>query len=251
MSKLFRLKLMACTFAAIFTAVAGSSASAATVTLNIDPTQSSLNIGGAAFGLAYGAQGPGSLSTSLGGTLTADLSGGVFTFSGGSNVVVNTNPNGPFTSSPNPSGVIPGNFGVVGAGVLPPPFGSTTVNGVYRDLTLDVTAGTAQDGQAMAGGILKFIGAGQLVWGAATQAGNQVGISNITAQGNNTAGSSVLWDGTTLTLPILFSTTGSNRGENWNGVIVATVVPEPSALALLSLAGLLGLRRSRRPASIC
>jgi len=247
MKRFFGFTVRSC--AAVVCLVATSvGASAAIVSLNIDPTQSGLSLTGAAFGLAYNPQTAGATSASLSGSLTADLTGGVFTFSSGSGIVVDTNPNGPFTTAPNPVGVIPGNYGVTAAGVVAP-FGVVTVNGVYRDLILDVTAGTAQNGLAMSGGILKFT-AGQLVFGAATQfAGNLPGASNINAQGNNTAGGSVVWDGTTLTLPILFVTTGSNgRIENWNGSIVARVVPEPSSLALVSLLGLTAMVRRRRSA---
>lgn len=222
-----------------------AAASAAAINLTVDSSQSSMSLTGGAFGLAFNPQGPGATTTSLSGSITADLTAGVFTFSGGSGIVVDTNPNGPYDSTPNPAGVIPGNYGVTAAGLVNP-FGNVVVNGVYTNLTLDVTAGTAQNGLAMSGGILKFTG-GQLLFGAATQfAGNVPGVSNITGQGGNTAAGLVTWDGSTLTFPVAFVTTGGNgRIENWSGQVVARVVPEPTSFALVSMLGLAMARRRR------
>jgi hypothetical protein len=244
MKKCFSLVVRSCAFGACLLATTFA-ATAAVINLNIDPTQSSLSLTGGAFGLTYNPQTAGANMTSLSGTITADLTGGVFTFSGGSGIVFDVNPNGPFTTAPNDLGVVPGNYGVTASGLVNP-FGQVTVNGVYRNLTLDVLGGSAQNGLAMSGGVLKFTG-GVLDFGAATQfAGNVPGSSNITAQANNTAGGSVIWDGTTLTFPVLFVTQGGNgRVENLSGVVVARV-PEPSSLALVSVLGLTALTRKRR-----
>jgi hypothetical protein len=243
MKKCFSLIVRSCAFGACLLATSFA-ATAAVINLNIDPTQSSLSLTGGAFGLAFNPQTAGATTTSLSGTITADLTGGVFTFSGGSGIVFDVNPNGPFTTAPNPLGVVAGNYGVTASGVVPS-VGQSTVNGVYRNLTLDVLGGSAQNGLAMSGGVLKFTG-GVLDFGAATPLGDATGTSDIIAQANNTAGGLVTWDGTTLTFPILFVTQGgSGRVENWSGVVVARV-PEPSSLALVSVLGLTALVRKRR-----
>lgn len=245
MSKTFSFAIRTCALTASWLATS-TLTSAAIINLGIDSSQSSVSLTGGAFGLAYNPQGPGSMTTTLSGTITADLNAGVFTFSGGSSIVFGTNPNGPYSSAPNPESIIPGNYGVTANGVVSP-FGNVVINGVYRNLTLDVTAGTAENGSAMSGGVMKFTG-GQIVFGAATEfAGNVPGLSNITSQGNNTAGGLVSWDGTTLSFPVLFATTGSNgRFENWTGTVVARV-PEPSSLGMvISLVGLISFARKRR-----
>jgi hypothetical protein len=123
-------------------------------------------------------------------------------------------------------------------------------------MTLDLTAGTAQNGVAPTG-MTDTWTAGNLLWGAANAtlpAGPYTPIaggasSMVGVFGPNTSASLASWDGNTLTLPITFHTTGSNRFEDWTGQLVATI-PEPSTLALagLGLLGLAGLqfRRSRR-----
>ena len=232
------------------------SVQAGTVILNVDATQSSLALTGGAFGLPFTQQNPGSLSANFGGTIQADLTGGVFTFSGSSTITGIVNPTGPFTTFPNPIGSEPGNYGVVGTGAIPA-FGipSATINGVYKNLVLDITAGTSQNGSASVGGMIKFTG-GVLDFGAFNNTTNSAviggsGTSNLqSASTANTSASLVSWDGTTLRIPVAFQTTGGNgRVENWSGSIIAAV-PEPSSIALISLVGMVGLSyasiRSRR-----
>ena len=89
-----------------------------------------------------------------------------------------------------------------------------------------------------------FFTAGALDYGAATPLGNIPGTSNLVGvQGPNTSASLVSWDGTTLTLPVVFATVGSNRNEFWNGTLTATLaaVPEPSTIALVGILGVGGL----------
>lgn len=247
MKSLFNFKSIA-----LFCGIASMScsiANAALVSLTIDPTQSSLSLSGVAFGLPYGAQAPGSLVTSLSGTISADLTAGVFTFSGGSAVTVDVNPLGPFSHAPYDPGTgtsSAGNYGVVGVGPVPG-FGTVTVNGVYRNLLSDIVGGTAQNGFSPAGVLMKF-NAGQILFAASNPLPLAGGTSNVsTANSANTAAGLVTWNGTTLTLPVTFATTGSNRAEQWNGVIVANI-PEPSSMALLSIVGLGGCIYRRRNA---
>lgn len=230
-----------------------TASSAAIINLTIDSTQSSLSLAGSVSGILYNPQAAGALTTSLSGTLTGSLNAGVMSFSPGSSIVVNANPSaGSFTVAPNPAVLLaPLNFGVTGAGVLPFPFGNVNVNGVYRNLNLDLTAGSATNGAAMIGGMLQFQAGGQLVFGITTSAGVSNGASNINTAASNTSAGPVSWTTNTLTVPVAFATTGANgRIENWSGVIVAHgVVPEPSSLALLGLGGLSALIRRRRVAS--
>lgn len=222
------------------------------ITFSIDGSQSSLTFSGVAFGLVFNQQTAGSLVDSLTGTLVADLSGGVLTFSGGSTINVQQNPNGPFSTNPNPIGNENGNFGVRADGFVTGA-GAANIRGVYKGLVLDITSGTAQDGQAPAGqnisptqGVLDY---GILLNGSPYQANT----SPIIGKGGlNTSAGTATFDGTTLTLPVTFSSgLYSNRREDYTGTIVGTVVPvpEPSTLALAGLgaASLVGwgFRRSR------
>lgn len=229
-------------------------AQAELVILNVNSVASSLalsgEIGGAApgGGIAYAEQSPGSLLANWGGTIRADLTAGLFTFApGGSAITALINPNGPFTTAPNPIGIIPGNYGTTATGPVPAAGGATlTITGVYRDLVLDITSGTAQNGAALSGATMRF-SAGALDFGVSALAPS--GTSTLVgSNGLNTSTSLVAWDGTTLTIPVTFQTTGgTGRIENWTGTIVAAV-PEPSSLVLLPLLSLFGLRQRTRRA---
>jgi hypothetical protein len=227
---------------------ASISAQAATVTLNLDSTQSYLDATGNAFTLNFGPQGAGSMRDYFGGTITADLTAGVFTFTGGSSIVGLLNPAGPFIIAPTPGGPIPGNYGVKAGPTFITGYGLVTVNGSYGGMALDLTGGgTAQNGLASSG-LTPTWTAGVLTWGAyggggATPIGGGTS-SLVGVNGPNTSASLVSWDGNTLILPVTFHTTGSNRYEDWTGQLVA-VVPEPSSLVLVGF-GLLGLVSFRR-----
>lgn len=232
-------------------AIFSSTSQAALVNLTIDSSASSITMGGVAFTLNYAQQNPGSLTARYAGTISADLTAGVFTFNalGGSSITAITNSSGPYSTVPNPAGPLAGNYGVTASGFVPVfPFGNSTINGVYRDLILDFLGGTATNGAPLSAATTIRFTQGGLVAGAATQGGNFNLTSNLAGvSGANSSIGNVTWDGTTLTIPLQFSTTGSNRQENWNGVIVARI-PEPSSAMLMMVAtigGVLTRRRSR------
>ncbi len=224
-----------------------------TVTFNIDSAQSSLTISGLAFGLPYTQQSAGSLVDAFGGTLVADLTGGVLTFSGGSSITALTNPSGPFNTAPNPIGFEAGNFGVQANGFVTG-YGVANIKGAYKDIVLDLTSGTVQNGLAPSGQNVNPT-AGTLDYGIVLNANPfQANSSSIVGKGGlNVATGIATFDGTVLTLPVQFSSpTYANRNETYTGVIVADIVPapEPSTLALAGLgaAGFAGwsFRRSRK-----
>lgn len=202
---------------------------AETVVLDVQPSLSSLDLSGNAFFLPYQPQAPGGLTASMSGTISADLTSGVFTFSGGSSITAVVNPAGPFDTAPNEVGIVPANYGVTGSGPVFP-VGNALVKGIYRNLVFDFSAGTAQNGSPMSGGSLR-INTGELVWGAVTDSGPFDGISNLlNVVGPNNSTSNVTWDGTTLTIPVVAQTNGDNRVEVWTGTIVATLPSNPPTL---------------------
>jgi hypothetical protein len=225
------------------------------IPFHLNSSQSYLDASGNAFGLNFGPQAPGSMRSYFGGTMLVDLTAGVFTFSGGSSIVGLLNPAGPFSSVPYPGGPWPGNYGVTAGPTFIPGYNFVLINGVYTGMTLDLTTGTAQNGVAPTGMTDTWTG-GTLIWGAANAlvptgpytpiGGGASGMAGVF--GANTSAALASFDGYTLTLPITFHTTGSNRYEDWTGQLVATI-PEPSSLALagIGLLGLVGLqfRRSR------
>lgn len=230
------------------------SAPAQTYLFTVDSSQSSLTLSGTAFTLPGSGQGASGAVDSWGGTFVASLSGGVWTFVGGwSGITANLNPGAPFSKAPWPIATITTqNYGITESGTVNP-YGPVTVNGIYGDLTLDITGGTAQNGSATSGMTMGFT-SGKLDWGASGPflgAGTGGNSSLVGVTGASTSAGLVGWNGSTLTLPILLNTTGSNRTEQWTGQIVGinpVLVPEPStvALALVGLGLLAGTRRFRR-----
>lgn len=211
-------------------------AGAESVTYFIDSSQSSLTISGHAFGLASTAQKPGSLVDAFTGTITGDLSGGVLTFSGGSEITALLNPAGPFTTADNLFDG-PGNYGVQADGFVTG-YGLANMRGIYRDLKFDITTGTAQNGSAPNGQNI-ILTEGHLDYTIVLNGTLFEGKSSslVGRGGANTSDSLVTLTPTTLRLPVQITTGDySNRRENYEGWIVA-VIPEPGVLSL----GLFGM----------
>lgn len=237
--------LSAATVAALVSLAPASRAG--TMTLTVDSSESSLTLSGMAFGLPFTAQTSGSMVDAVSGTLQANLSGGVLTFSGGSAITLMANPAGPFSTAPNPIGSEAGNFGVSANGFITG-YGAASVNGVYRGMTFDITAGTAQNGVAPTGETFTLT-AGTLDYGITLNGlGQSLSASLVGVGGQNTATTVASFDGSVLTLPVQIDTGAyANREEEYVGTLVATVVPEPSAPALAGM-GVVGfaLWRFRR-----
>jgi PEP-CTERM motif len=253
------LKLVAASLAVASLLCLPGVTQASPVTFTLDSSQSYITASGNAFGLSFSPQAPGAMTANYSGTITADLTGGVLTFSGGSSIVGINNPAGPFSSDPYPGGPWVGQYGVTAGPTYLPTYNYVVVNGAYSGMTLDLSTGTAQNGVAPSG-MTDYWTAGSLTWGAANAilpAGPYSpiagGVSSLASvYGSDTSSGPVYFDGNGLLLPISFHTTGSNRNEYWTGQLVGfigevTPIPEPSTLALagMGLLGLAGLQFSR------
>ena len=243
----------------------------ATVSLYVDQSLSQLTLAATLAVPAYGvpptpstAQGGSGLVDNWGGTIVGDSTGGIFTFSGGSSINALLNPASTgLTFRPNgadPNSSVGGwvwsgqdNYGAVNL-----PFGQFWYT-AYRNLTLDITAGTGTLAGAPASGMTLGFTAGQsdnsgpafaLGYSSGVSSGAGGGVWAITGGVNGSAGN-VTWDGTTLTIPVVLTTSSFNNGllvngETWTGEIVAHV-PEPSSLTLGALGvGALTLMSFRR-----
>jgi hypothetical protein len=241
---------------------AASSAPAEQVTYTIDPLQSSLTLLGNLTGTTAGQQTPGSLTTSFSGTIVANRTAGAIEFPGGSvlNAAVQATNQQPWTDgSP---GSRPADYGRIAPG----PFPDTTTLEALRNFELDVfddTSGAGSTvgptGQFASNSLQLQIDVGD----SDVMVGNipvEVDLSDKgTSNGNGNGASSVVQVGTVETLTLKFDAAGSilytvfqtnDSSLAFHGTIVAnrTVIPEPSAVALLAISGaaLLARRRRRR-----
>jgi hypothetical protein len=231
------LKSPACALALAGAVALSTSARAASVTYKVVGDGSSLTLSGSVEGFPANPQSPGADVARWSGVITGDLTGGVFTFTGGSSITALVNPAGPFSTAPYVS--VPGgdNYGVIAAGNLGFPYGNSTVRAAYRHLTLDIVTGTATHGGVPTGMTFRFVGESRLDYGVQTQfLGNTGGVTLLDGvNGTNTSPSLVSLDPatgySTLALPVRFQTTGdNNRVENWTGTITALAAPSPATL---------------------
>jgi len=228
----------------------GGRAHAVPVTYIVDSSLSSLTLSGGVAGLVYAEQSPGSLTDFWTGTINADLTGGVLTFTGGSTITALLHPGAPFSTAPASPTLGVQNYGVTASGNSPLVGGAfATVNGVYHGLSLDILAGTATDGAAPAGMTIKYLPGSRVDGGIASvpfSGPTGADLSTIAAAANTTASLvSLPVAYTTLTLPVRFTTTGgSGRSETFTGTIVANLIPEPGTGILVVFGlGLLPLYR--------
>lgn len=241
-SHVFRPLLAAAGAVALLAAAAGQ-AWAVPVTYWIDPTLSTITATGDILGTPVIPQVYGADVTNYSGTISADLSAGVLTFTGGSKIIANLNTSGPFTpgnfgAAPFPPGTGVDNYGVKNA--VPNKTTGTIIQEAIRDLIFDITTGTATNGLAPAGETLLItqgygsIGppinaSGSFVGG--TSANSSLGLVSLGPDGPYE----------TLVLPFRRES-GSSTHFILTGQIVAhrIAVPEPSTLALAG-AGAVGM----------
>jgi hypothetical protein len=227
---------------------------AASTSFLVNSALSSLTLQGEVAGLEFIPQSAGSMVDSWGGTLVGDVSGGVITFNGGSAITAILNPASPFQPQPIASyGGGVENYGVQAEGFVAFLGGFATVNGAWRNLSLNIAAGTVQNALASSGMTLNYNTGSRLDYYVASPGFTGPGQDNLSNNplAPNTAAGTVGWDGETLTLPVAFTMFGDNGlVQYWSGTIVATAVPEPTsmALALLGL-GLFAARRARTAAA--
>lgn len=229
-----------------------TSARAEWAAYEVDPVRSSLTLSGAVrFGFSnsnfgFVEVGPGSLVTAFGGQIVGDLSGGVLALGGGSAVVGLENPAGPFLP------LTPG--GVDNYGAFTFAAGGAVANNRFFDLGLDLTGGTVADGLPTTLSVVYRAGSSMIT---PFITGDQLPQPMTGASGVNTsAGLARLVEVggvETLTIPvdvlILVGVAGFPNVEvrtQLTGTIVAVrAIPEPGAVGLLVLSGVMVLRRRR------
>jgi len=218
------------------------------VSFTVDPTRSTLALSGAVryyfngsvFG--YVPQSEGSMSASYAGSIAADLNGDALTFSGGSMIVAQANPAGPFQ----PAG--PGSVDVYGMQTFANG-GAQAFNRMY-DLEIDFTSGVVSNGMPFTGNV-SYTGASGGIFPFFDPAPRS--LAGVTAANAPNAPVTLESDGTTQTLTVPVNTTlilfgnGTGVETQLTGSIVATrTIPAPGAGVLLFASGmLLGRRRSR------
>lgn len=124
-------------------------AGAAPVQFTIDPAQTQITLSGSVAGSTLKEQGPGSLTTTISGTMLADVTGTSIQFTGGSSLIAKTN--GVWQPGPGgASGSAPADYGAQASTFL------GTIKGALRDLVLDMTSGSLpiNNGQFDASGLI-------------------------------------------------------------------------------------------------
>lgn len=235
-----------------FALSSASTALAVSVTFTIDPARSSLVVNQdptktaanptgdvtKVFGVAVKAQSAGSDTDFYTGTIVADETGGVLTFTGGSSIVAGLNPGAtPFTPNKTPG---LDNYGIQTVSATPTTGGVVFV--ALRNTSYDITTGTLSDGVAPSGMNLQIpnipIPTGPFgdvtLLGALTTAGGGSNSTTVPASLTTSGGIE------TLVIPIT-RITGTSAHFVTIGQITATrAVPEPSTIALGAV-GALGL----------
>lgn len=121
----------------------GGGAEGAPISLQVDPAWSTLTLAGrhgsGGNNFQFNPYTTDALVSSFGGTIAADLTGGVLTFAGGSSIVAQPHPFGPF---------VPAGPGVDNYGVALAAQGPSFWQGRFYDLAFDLTGGSATNGAA-------------------------------------------------------------------------------------------------------
>ena len=248
-------------FVFAFCAVAMSTADAAIILFDIDPSQSSLTLGGSTLGFPFQDQDPGpgnSLFTVGDGTITADLNPGDITIQSANVIALDSGnwlPDGSLALVPAPA-----NWAFfVNAGVL------GTANGAIRNATQNLSSstqliiGTSFNATGITAtittGVLDFLGTPPALSGL-TNSYNLATLSGANAPATGTI--QIVGLQYELTIPVNVTYTQGPFTANFVGQVVAyalvpttTALPEPTTLALFGL-GAIGLamkvRRRRTPA---
>lgn len=203
------------------------------IRVNTDPTVNTSNPTGDVTKLAAVAvteQTPGSGTDTYSGTIAADETAGVLTFSGGSSIVAALNTAGPPPYTPT---AFPGtdNYGIKTITATPTTGG--VIFAALRNTVFDLTAGTVQDALIPSGVNLQVLPgafASVTLFGSLGTAGAGADSTGVAASLTTSGGIE------TLTLPIT-RITGTSAHIVLIGQIVATrPVPEPSTIALAGMA---------------
>lgn len=249
--------LKATIFAAT-TLSAASFAQAELVTYTIVPAQSSLTVTGSLTDNTASQQTPGSLTTSYSGTIIANRNPGLIEFPGGSlaaaaNLATQQEPD---------DDALPGDDNANYGRTAPGPFGSTTLEAI-RGLAFDIFDDSSGLGIPIVANNFASTSLEFVLDGGESDASFGTGFNpDIDLSGKNTGNgaaggqSSVVLVGMIETLTLKFNTgpitynvfQAGDSSLIFNGQIVATrtVIPEPAAIGVIALGGLVTATRRKR-----